>query len=369
MKAVEITLVIVVIGLLAYAGCTKLKEELPAANEGLVKVHEAGWSDSSSSSFHGRVLKAKDWDLTGCQPCHGSNFQGGTSGVSCYTCHVPYPHPDLWDTTFVGYHTSLNFHGTFLRMKGWHLDQCRACHGADYNGGQVEFTCMNSGCHVDASGKAKSPEACNTCHGVFHGHASDTLSWAPPRAINGDTTESSTGVGVHQAHLRAGEISNVIECKQCHRIPSSVSMTGHLDALPTEIVQFDSSLAGLKTANRTFDPQPVFDPNTATCSNTYCHGNWKSRASDAIDNFAYSDSVMVGNSFTPVWTDTTGAAAQCGTCHGTSSSPAPTGHIDVGDATSCGGCHVGVVDETGKIADKTLHMNGKVNVFGQERDF
>jgi len=29
-------------------------------------------------------------------------------------------------------------------------------------------------------------------------------------------------------------------------------------------------------------------------------------------------------------------------------------------------CHSGVVDENGNIADKTKHVNGKVNVFGRE---
>jgi hypothetical protein len=68
--------------------------------------------------------------------------------------------------------------------------------------------------------------------------------------------------------------------------------------------------------------------------------------------------VIVGGNASPVWT----ASAACGTCHGLP----PTGHT-AATLTTCVNCHSGMIDATGTITDKTKHVNGKINVFGQER--
>jgi predicted CxxxxCH...CXXCH cytochrome family protein len=104
-------------------------------------------------------------------------------------------------------------------------------------------------------------------------------------------------------------------------------------------------------------PQPVYDSALLQCSNTYCHGNFKN----------------ANPAFSPSWTDTTAAATACGTCHGDTSKPTlaerarPGGSHPV--STNCVGCHGAVVDASLKIIDKAKHMNGKLNVFGGERDF
>jgi len=81
--------------------------------------------------------------------------------------------------------------------------------------------------------------------------------------------------------------------------------------------------------------------------------------------------VMSGSNFSPVW-NAGGQQAACGTCHGsvTSQGPSivPKGH-NFSEIIGCAGCHTGVVDNTGKIIDKTKHINGKINVFGLEYDF
>lgn len=41
----------------------------------------------NSMSFHGGALRAKGWDTTLCQGCHGADLKGGKSGISCSTCH------------------------------------------------------------------------------------------------------------------------------------------------------------------------------------------------------------------------------------------------------------------------------------------
>lgn len=56
--------------------------------------HPRGWlypGDRTSTAFHGGFLRARKWDLRDCQLCHGKDFKGGESQVSCLTCHKDGP--------------------------------------------------------------------------------------------------------------------------------------------------------------------------------------------------------------------------------------------------------------------------------------
>jgi predicted CxxxxCH...CXXCH cytochrome family protein len=188
--------------------------------------------------------------------------------------------------------------------------------------------------------------------------------------VNGETLESARGVGAHQKHLATGTVGKTVKCQECHVIPGQVFSPGHLDSpLPAE-VSFNDTLARLVTGGGKLTPNPSYDPATVKCSNTYCHGNWQARKSVAPSQFqyAYVDSVIVGNNVAPSWTGGSASAA-CGSCHDLP----PKGHVGFGslDVTTCGnsGCHPGVVDDAGNIMDKNKHMNGKINVFGNELNF
>ena len=69
---------------------------------------------SPAAQPHGNSAKATPGTAAGfayCQVCHGTgtNFSGGSSGVSCYTCHVPTansPHASQWRTGDTYVHTS-----------------------------------------------------------------------------------------------------------------------------------------------------------------------------------------------------------------------------------------------------------------------
>lgn len=62
-------------------------------------LHPAGWLVPSS---HGAAAKSAPnastmQGFSTCQTCHGSNFSGGTSNTSCFSCHgVSAPHPLSW---------------------------------------------------------------------------------------------------------------------------------------------------------------------------------------------------------------------------------------------------------------------------------
>jgi predicted CxxxxCH...CXXCH cytochrome family protein len=119
----------------------------------------------------------------------------------------------------------------------------------------------------------------------------------------------------------------------------------------------------MTTAGGTFVTHPLYNTSTGGCAATYCHGNWMRRKANASSKGMFTDTVMVGNAFAPKWTN--GAVdGACGTCHDIP----PKGHLAV-DITSCAACHGEVVDGTGKIIDKSKHINGKINVGGLELPF
>lgn len=342
--------------LIMIQACSKLQKELPEPTSPNI-VHSAGWIDTSSANFHGKYLKNINWKKENCIQCHASDFSGGTSNVSCYNCHKSYPHRIGWIQS-----GNASFHGTFLKNNNWNLISCRRCHGVDYDGGSItDISCMKSGCHVDDVQNKKSPETCNTCHGNFSAKADLVTSWAPPKGIEGSTDSLHRSVGAHKIHLVSGKIGKSLKCNECHNVPDQLYASGHIDSDPPAEVIMADTLSRLVTANGTNIPNPAYDYTALKCSNTYCHGNWKLRRATSSNPFGYSDSVMVGAKFSPSWVGGAVEAA-CGTCHNIP----PTGHI-ASSLTSCGNCHSGVVDNSGAIIDKTKHINGKINVFGQEK--
>jgi predicted CxxxxCH...CXXCH cytochrome family protein len=58
------------------------------------------------------------------------------------------------------------FHGVWLAANKFPLSRCVQCHGTDYKGGSVGVSCMSANCHVDKDGVTPlPPTACTTCHG------------------------------------------------------------------------------------------------------------------------------------------------------------------------------------------------------------
>lgn len=54
-------------------------------------IHRPGILDPASGDFHGKLIQGQKYDFKVCQSCHGQDFSGGTSGVSCLTCHADGP--------------------------------------------------------------------------------------------------------------------------------------------------------------------------------------------------------------------------------------------------------------------------------------
>jgi len=311
-----------------------------------IDVHKTGIVDLNSPNFHGKY-PLKNGFLE-CQTCHGVNFGGGTNSVACTTCHSTINvHKEGIITP-----SSPNFHGKFLKTSGWNISACASCHSSSFTGGIQSPSCKTSGCHTSAQG----PAACNTCHGDFN----IPSQIAPPKDLSGNTATTSPGVGAHTKHLAAYANGDSLACSECHTVPTDVNSAGHLGTdgkAELNFGAFSNQLGGSS-----------YDYTTNKCANTYCHGNFEFKKSNAssVSQQQYTADKMVGNKRAPQWNLVDGNEAKCSSCHGKNDvDPSPIGHIPY-TIDQCVWCHGNVVDASGTIIDKTKHINGKVNVFGSK---
>ena len=250
--------------------------------------------------------------------------------------------------------SSENFHGKLIKNNNWDMSLCKSCHGPKYDGGIAKVSCLT--CHNEPAG----PENCSTCHG-------SDVSPAPPRDLSGNTSKSERGVGAHQVHLVGNSKGKTISCSECHSVPSSLYQAGHVDTdLPAEVLMHnyfaniitnDPSTSNYSSQLPLFDPDPSYNYTSGSCSNTYCHGTFKN-----------------GNiSNAPVWTDPNTSA--CGTCHGDPSKSTPEeralpktlaeGGTHPNNLT-CSTCHGGVVNANLQFINASKHIDGKLNLFGDD---
>lgn len=90
MKKIFILYSLVLFGFMVLVyGCSEVKKDLAVSPS--PELHPSGWIDPSSADFHGAWFSGNDWNLNGCKSCHGGDYSGGTSGVSCNTCHTGGP--------------------------------------------------------------------------------------------------------------------------------------------------------------------------------------------------------------------------------------------------------------------------------------
>jgi predicted CxxxxCH...CXXCH cytochrome family protein len=332
--------------LILIAACSELNTDIPSVP--VISTHGDSLYSPTSENYHPKTIAGSTNGMYDCQECHAADFSGGTAKVGCNTIDC---HPTI------GVHvegiiepTSESFHVNYIKNDQWDMSGCQSCHAEDYSGGHVSPTCLD--CHTYPGG----PENCTTCHG-------SATSNAPPTDINGNTATTERGVGAHQIHLKGGEVGRNLTCAECHNVPGGVYTLGHVDSeLPAEILM-NESRANIKTNDPStseydpgldlFVPHPTYNPNDLSCANTYCHGYFKN---GNLDN-------------KPVWTNP--ATSACGSCHGTGTSPLPKTDAEGGShpdpsGTNCSVCHGGVLDENLNIINPSKHIDGLLNLNGND---
>lgn len=338
-------------------------------------------------ALHGDELRDHDWDFSLCQSCHGDDFAGGTSGVSCLDCHDD--GPTSCDTC---HDETSGAHPAHLAIAGV---PCGECH-------QVPETWDAEGHILIAGQRDESPaevvlgalsardvvpprriepprydattQTCSSvyCHG---GTLGDTAAFAPvPRwqqpgaaacgGCHGEPPDDHASERCTSCHRGAPHLDGVLDvgirsgCSGCHGDDDSpappVGLGGetspqvyavgahrsHLDAPGG--VRGPIACAECHTVPATLDAPGHIDsaePAEAQCD-SYCHG-------DA----------------SPVWNQVGVGAASCGTCHGLP--PLDADHGADLPLSSCTTCHPSV-DGFGAIvftgADTTEHLDGDVDV-------
>lgn len=345
MTKIVLTYITLILAFLLVAACSELNTDIPSVPK--INTHGDSLYSSTSKNFHPKTIANSPNGMYDCRECHAANFSGGTAKAGCNKCHptINVHLSGILDPA------SNNFHGKYIRNDQWEMSGCQSCHAENYSGGYVSPTCLN--CHNNAAG----PENCTTCHG-------SPTSNAPPKDINGNTSTTERGVGAHQIHLKGGIVGRNLTCTECHNVPGGVYTPGHVDSeLPAEVLmnnpranlvtnepntsQYDSTLA-------LFVPNPSYDPNDLTCGNTYCHGYFKN---GNLDN-------------KPVWTNPSTSA--CGSCHGNGTNPLPKISAAGGshpNNENCSNCHGGVVDANKNIINPSKHIDGLLNLFGNDIEF
>jgi predicted CxxxxCH...CXXCH cytochrome family protein len=384
-------------------------------------VHDPSIIDPRSPGFHGTLLRASHWSAMldptapgACGGCHDgaparpagiteadtgapscTSCHDQTGGVlACSTCHgsgekaYPPRDPCFFPGDVGGAHAA-HVEPSPERAGGVPCSTCHPVPGSTVIGGlhgdgkvEVDFdTALVPGdatydpssgscavyCHDQGGAKPgvtwtemASPVGCGDCHGAppaghFSGpcsgchaeaNATGTALSGGPLHLNGkvDLGDGSGECGAchgtgdspwpvtdaHPAHQNP-TLTAPLACSSCHVVPATILDPVHLDG--TVHVVF----SGLATAR---GATPVWDG--ARCSNVACHG------ANLPDPAAV-----------PAWSDTSGAQAACGACHGIP----PSQHTTSVDCNRSD-CHGGEVmlDATGapliSASGKTSHIDG-----------
>ncbi len=86
--------------MLVYQGCSQIEDNLVKPD--VPGVHGAGWTNPSSPNFHGSYIINQKWNMSTCKTCHGNDYTGGNTGLSCYKCHTQQGGPEACTTCHGG---------------------------------------------------------------------------------------------------------------------------------------------------------------------------------------------------------------------------------------------------------------------------
>lgn len=142
-----------------------------------------------------------------CTQCHGTDFRGGISKVSCTACHMGGPlniHPLEWSA-----HGAFGYalHGGFVKQHGAAGCNNIYCHGANLEG-------------VPGSGPS-----CTSCHlgGPFYHHP---IEWKNQITLHGGYVLQNGTSGCRNATCHGGQLQGVFlsgpACNDCHNFTEPI---------------------------------------------------------------------------------------------------------------------------------------------------
>ncbi len=219
--------------------------------------HPEGWTDSGSPDFHGLFIRASQWDLGACQQCHGTDYSGGLTNISCLTCHPQSPEgcvvchggvdnqtgapPEDLDRNTSNMARGVGAHTVHLSDGTSYLGfDCTICHNVPVAFNEQGHADSELPAELEFSGHAvfdgANPgwdENALTCENTYcHGNWSlpkDSTSW--DFAYSGDIMEGNN------ASPSWTEPGSVV-CGSCHDLPP----VGHNPSEPNECTNCHSSV-------------------------------------------------------------------------------------------------------------------------------
>lgn len=118
--------------------CSEDKNPLPSVS------HPEEWNTAQAADFHGNKVLTAGYET--CKSCHGVDFKGGKSGLGCYSsnCHSTFPHQPEWT-----YIDDAKSHAAYLNENMGDTGNCKKCHGTDLRGGTSGVSCYS--CHAEGT--------------------------------------------------------------------------------------------------------------------------------------------------------------------------------------------------------------------------
>ena len=183
-----------------FNGCSEVQDDLTTAPE--IGTHPDGWVNDQSANFHGKYLFTyKQYNLVVCRQCHGSNYAGGVSGVSCLNCHPSSPEDcrlchgngssTIYPPKALNGETSGSYIGVGTHPSHMTSDtnqrislrvRCVACH--------VKLTSFDDGWHIGATSD-------NIAEVVFDSLSITTTDGITPNPVWNRNTGSCSGTYCH----------------------------------------------------------------------------------------------------------------------------------------------------------------------------
>ncbi len=400
---------------LLLGGACGRERERPDGGEACDNVmHECGILEPESPEFHGKLLERERWDFPLCQKCHGEDFAGGTSGVSCLACHADGPtacttchdQPPATGSHLV--HTTAGALGKAFACSECHvvparwdapghiltadgevdpppaevvlgalaardLDPPRRTGPPTYD--PVSGRCDNVYCHggalADVTAAHPSPTwgtpgqaACGGCHGQPPAdHAQSACASCHPTVV--DAAGALATARHLDGQVQLGDESGT--CNACHRVGEDPAHARHLAASglrgPMGCGDCHQVPAAVVAPGH-LDSQPpveVFPPGSAPLAHTGGANPLWDRATTTCSG------VYCHGAATPDWTRIDFGEAACGTCHGLP--PVGGAHLPTMTISDCHDCHAGTVDGFGNIlitgpagAESSEHIDGNVDL-------
>lgn len=302
---ISMTGLLLIIGLAFLGGCgsSTPNTETSVSGEG---EHAAGWLPA------GHMIAARA-DQTVCTECHGSDYLGGITRVSCSSCHLGGKdaiHPLDW-----GLNTA-TLHGAYVNTNGTAACANAACHGSDLAG------VTNSG------------PSCTSCH-LSDNTSVHPLSWTNitidhAAYVNSNGATGCSNTSCHGTNL-GGVTGSGPACSACHEKGSPITLTGC-----TSCHTKPPSGTVYPEKNGSHTIHNAFSNVTDVCDT--CHSGAGTTTSNHYNGVVDVQLLSTYNAKSGPAVFNPDATCSLVSCHGGQQSPTwLTGRIDVN--TQCESCH------------------------------